>query len=77
VNRKAYEGTKAAHVSGGLPVMTLELVEIEPASIGELFIFFELAIAVSGRLIGVNPFDQPGVEEYKSRMFSLLGKKGY
>ncbi len=77
VNRKAYEGTKAAHIAGGLPAMTMELAGIDPASIGELFIFFELAIAVSGRLIGVNPFDQPGVEEYKTRMFNLLGKPGY
>jgi len=77
VNRKAYEGTKAAHVAGGLPAMTLELEGIDPASIGALFIFFELAIAVSGKLIGVNPFDQPGVEEYKTRMFKLLGKPGY
>lgn len=77
VNSKAYEGTKAAHVAGGLPVMTIELEEITPASIGALFIFYELAIAVSGRLIGVNPFDQPGVEEYKTRMFKLLGKPGY
>ncbi len=77
VNSKAYEGTKAAHVAGGLPVMTIELEGITPASIGALFIFYELAIAVSGRLIGVNPFDQPGVEEYKTRMFKLLGKPGY
>ena len=77
VNRKAYEGTKSAHVAGGLPAMTLELERIDPASIGSLFIFYELAIAVSGRLIGVNPFNQPGVEEYKTRMFKLLGKPGY
>jgi glucose-6-phosphate isomerase len=77
VNRKAYEGTKAAHVAGGLPVMTIELERIDPESIGALFIFYELAIAVSGRLIGVNPFNQPGVEEYKKRMFRLLGKPGY
>ncbi len=77
VNGKAYEGTKAAHIAGGLPVMTIELEEITPASIGALFIFYQLAIAVSGMLIGVNPFDQPGVEEYKTRMFKLLGKPGY
>jgi glucose-6-phosphate isomerase len=77
VNRKAYEGTKAAHVAGGLPVMTIGLKKIEPTTLGELFIFYELAIAVSGRLIGVNPFNQPGVEEYKTRMFKLLGKPGY
>jgi glucose-6-phosphate isomerase len=77
VNRKAYEGTRAAHAAGGLPVMTIGMERIDPASIGALFIFFELAIAVSGRLLGVNPFDQPGVEEYKTRMFKLLGKPGY
>jgi glucose-6-phosphate isomerase len=77
VNRMAYEGTKAAHVAGGLPVMTIRLERIDPESIGALFIFYELAIAVSGRLIGVNPFNQPGVEEYKNRMFKLLGKPGY
>jgi glucose-6-phosphate isomerase len=77
VNRKAYEGTRAAHVAGGLPVMTISLDAVEPASLGMLFIFYELAIAVSGRLIGVNPFNQPGVEEYKNRMFRLLGKPGY
>jgi glucose-6-phosphate isomerase len=77
VNMKAYEGTKAAHVAGGLPVMTIGMERIEPSSLGELFIFYELAIAVSGRLIGVNPFNQPGVEEYKTRMFKLLGKPGY
>jgi glucose-6-phosphate isomerase len=64
-------------MAGGLPVMTIELETIDPAALGSLFIFFELAIAVSGRLIGVNPFNQPGVEEYKTRMFKLLGKPGY
>jgi len=77
VNRKAYEGTRAAHVAGGLPVMTISMDAVEPAELGSLFIFFELAIAVSGRLIGVNPFNQPGVEEYKNRMFRLLEKPGY
>ncbi len=77
VNGKAFEGTRAAHSAGGLPVMTIEMDGIDPGSLGELLIFFELAIAVSGRLIGVNPFDQPGVEQYKSRMFKLLGKPGY
>jgi glucose-6-phosphate isomerase len=77
VNRKAYEGTREAHISGGLPVMTIELERIGPLQLGALFIFYELAIAVSGRLIGVNPFNQPGVEEYKNRMFKLLGKPGY
>ncbi|MCD6379971.1 glucose-6-phosphate isomerase [bacterium] len=76
INRKAYEGTKAAHISGGIPVISLQTPSITPASIGELFIFFELSVAVTGRLLGVNPFNQPGVEEYKTRMFKLLGKPG-
>jgi glucose-6-phosphate isomerase len=76
INRKAYEGTKAAHISGGIPVISLQIPSITPASIGELFIFFELSVAVTGRLLGVNPFNQPGVEEYKTRMFKLLGKPG-
>ncbi len=76
INRKAYEGTKAAHISGGIPVISLQIPSITPASIGELFVFFELSVAVTGRLLGVNPFNQPGVEEYKTRMFRLLGKPG-
>ena len=74
VNRKAFEGTREAHAAGGIPVLTIETRSLSPDAIGELFVFFELAIAISGRLLGVNPFDQPGVEEYKRRMFKLLGK---
>jgi glucose-6-phosphate isomerase len=74
INRKAFEGTRAAHEAGGLPVMTVELSAIAPETIGAVFMFFEMAIAVSGHLLGINPFDQPGVEEYKRRMFRLLGK---
>lgn len=77
VNRTAWEGTRDAHAAGGLPVLTIELDEITPAAIGGLFVFFETAIAVSATLLGVNPFDQPGVEEYKTRIFRLLGKPGY
>jgi glucose-6-phosphate isomerase len=74
VNRKAFEGTREAHAAGGIPVLTIETESVSPGSVGELFIFFEIAIAISARLAGVNPFDQPGVEEYKRRMFTLLGK---
>jgi glucose-6-phosphate isomerase len=74
VNRKAFEGTREAHAAGGIPVLTIETRSLSPDAIGELFVFFELAIAISGRLLGVNPFNQPGVEEYKRRMFKLLGK---
>ena len=74
VNRKAFEGTREAHAAGGIPVLTIETRSLSPDAIGELFVFFELAIAISGRLLGVNPFDQPGVDEYKRRMFKLLGK---
>jgi glucose-6-phosphate isomerase len=74
VNRKAFEGTRDAHAAGGIPVITIETQSITPDAIGELFMFFEMAIAISGRLEGINPFDQPGVEEYKKRMFKLLGR---
>ncbi len=76
VNRKAFEGTRGAHEAGGLPVVTLEVPSITPDSVGSLFVFFEIVIAVTGRLLNINPFDQPGVEEYKHRMFKLLGKPG-
>jgi glucose-6-phosphate isomerase len=75
VNKSAFEGTRDAHAAGGLPVLTVEVPAVTPDSLGSLFMYFEIAIAVSGRLLGINPFDQPGVEEYKKRMFSLLGKR--
>ncbi len=74
INGKAFQGTRAAHEAGGLPVMTIELPAVTPASVGALFVFFQIAVAVSGTLLGINPFDQPGVDEYKRRMFELLGK---
>jgi glucose-6-phosphate isomerase len=74
VNRTAFEGTREAHAAGGIPVLTLTMDAISPRSLGELFVCFEIAISVSARLLGVNPFDQPGVEEYKRRMFKLLGR---
>jgi len=74
INRKAYEGTLKAHVGGGVPVMTLWMDALTPFTLGELLYFFEHAVGVSGYVLGVNPFDQPGVEAYKKEMFSLLGK---
>ena len=77
VNKKAMLGTIEAHISGGVPNFVINIKELSPESIGELIYFFELACAMSGRLLGVNPFDQPGVEAYKTNMFRLLEKPGY
>ncbi len=77
VNRKAFEGTILAHTEGGVPNMILELEDTSEFSLGYLIYFFEKACAVSGYVLGVNPFNQPGVESYKSNMFALLGKPGY
>jgi glucose-6-phosphate isomerase len=77
VNDKAYEGTVLAHVDGGVPNIVLEVPEINEEEFGYLIYFFEKACAISGYMLGVNPFDQPGVESYKKNMFALLGKKGY
>ncbi|MEE4115339.1 MAG: glucose-6-phosphate isomerase [Marinilabiliaceae bacterium] len=77
VNKKAEEGTIMAHVDGGVPVIRIELRELKEHAIGELMYFFEISCAVSGYVLGVNPFDQPGVEAYKTNMFRLLGKEGY
>ena len=74
VNRKAYEGTAKAHTEGGVPNMTLWLDAIEPGALGECLYFFEHAVGVSGYLLDVNPFNQPGVEAYKKEMFRLLGR---
>ncbi|MCB0680550.1 MAG: glucose-6-phosphate isomerase [Saprospiraceae bacterium] len=76
VNKKAAEGTVMAHVDGGVPNLKITLPEATPFQLGYLFYFFEKACAVSGYLLGVNPFDQPGVEDYKRNMFKLLGKPG-
>lgn len=76
INAIAYQGTALAHRDGGTPSMTIELPELTPYYLGQLFYFFELAVAVSGYMLGVNPFDQPGVEAYKQNMFALLGKPG-
>lgn len=74
VNKQAYKATAAAHFEGGCPSMTIELEKSDPGHIGHLYYFFERAVAMSGYLIDVNPFDQPGVEAYKKKMFALLGK---
>ena len=76
VNRAAFEGTIAAHRKGGVPVASIRLPTLSEESIGRLIYFFEHAVAVGGYLLGVNPFDQPGVEAYKKEMFSRLGKPG-
>ena len=75
VDEQAYRGTLAAHVDGGVPVITVEAGKLDAAKVGELFWFFELSCAVSAYTLGVNPFDQPGVEAYKQNMFALLGKE--
>ncbi len=77
VNDKAFEGTLLAHTEGGVPNIIIELDEIDEKNVGELIYFYEKACGVSGYLLGVNPFDQPGVEAYKKNMFALLGKKGF
>lgn len=77
VNKKAMEGTIEAHVTGDVPNIVINMEQLDEESIGELIYFFELACAVSGNILGVNPFNQPGVEEYKKNMFRLLGKPGY
>ncbi len=77
VNNKAMEGTVLAHVSGNVPNFMIEIERLDEENIGELIYFFEKACAISGTLLGVNPFNQPGVEEYKKNMFRLLEKPGY
>ena len=77
VKRKAMQGTILAHVDGGVPNLVIELDKRNAFTLGEMIYFFELACAISGYMLGVNPFDQPGVESYKKNMFALLGKPGY
>ena len=77
VNRKAMQGTILAHTEGGVPNMVLQLPAINEEELGYLIYFFEKACALSGYLLAVNPFNQPGVESYKKNMFALLGKPGY
>lgn len=77
VNRKAFQATVLAHSEGGVPNLVIELDDTKEKSLGYLIYFFEKACAVSGYVLGVNPFNQPGVESYKKNMFALLGKPGY
>ena len=76
VNKCAMKGTIAAHVDGNVPTLLIEIPEQTEYHLGELFYFFEFAVGVSGYMLGINPFDQPGVEFYKANMFRLLGKLG-
>ncbi|MFS1511406.1 glucose-6-phosphate isomerase [Chengkuizengella sp. SCS-71B] len=77
VNKKAFQGTMLAHTDGGVPNLIITIPEISPYWFGYLAYFFEKACGISGYLMGVNPFDQPGVEAYKKNMFALLGKPGF
>ncbi|MDD6481011.1 MAG: glucose-6-phosphate isomerase [Lachnospiraceae bacterium] len=77
VNRSAMNGTILAHTDGNVPNLMIKVPEQNEFYLGELFYFFEFAVGVSGYLLGVNPFNQPGVESYKKNMFALLGKPGY
>ena len=77
VDESAFQGTVAAHVDGGVPVITMDCGPLEERTVGELFYFLELACGISAYILGVNPFNQPGVEQYKRNMFRLLGKPGY
>ena len=77
VNKKAMEGTVKAHVSGDVPNIMIKINKLDEENLGELIYFFEKACSVSGSILGVNPFNQPGVEEYKKNMFKLLKKPGY
>lgn len=77
VNRKAFEGTVLAHTDGQVPNIIIELDKQDEYNLGYMIYFFEKACGISGYMLGVNPFDQPGVESYKKNMFALLGKPGY
>ena len=77
VNQKAFEGTVLAHTDGGVPNLEIKVSKPDEENLGMLIYFFEKACAISGYMLGVNPFDQPGVESYKKNMFALLGKPGF
>ena len=77
VNSKAFQGVVLAHTDGNVPNLSVKLPKQDEFSLGQLFYFFEFACGVSGYILGVNPFNQPGVESYKANMFALLGKPGY
>ena len=77
VNTKAFEGTLLAHTDGGVPNVVINVPQLDEETFGYLVYFFEMACAMSGYQLGVNPFNQPGVEAYKQNMFALLGKPGF
>ena len=77
VNQKAMEGTTLAHVDGGVPNLKIEITAVDEYNIGYLLYFFMFSCGISCYMLGVNPFNQPGVESYKKNMFALLGKPGY
>jgi len=77
LNEAAFQATLKAHHDGGVPGIVINIPELDEYYFGQLFYFFEYACFVSGSILGVNPFDQPGVEDYKTNMFRLLGKKEY
>lgn len=77
ISKKANEATEKAHFAGGVPTISLTMPELDERSLGALIYFFEMSCALSGFCLGVNPFNQPGVEAYKTKMFELLGKPGY
>ena len=77
VNKKAFEGTLLAHTDGNVPNLIIKLKSLDEYTLGQLIYFFEKACGISGYVLGVNPFNQPGVESYKKNMFALLGKPGY
>ena len=77
VNEKAFQGTILAHNEGGVPNLILQIPQANEYEFGYMVYFFEKACAISGYLLGINPFNQPGVEAYKKNMFALLGKPGY
>lgn len=77
INRQAMDGILLAHVEGGVPNLIVSAGVRDERTLGALIYFFEFACGLSGYLLGVNPFDQPGVETYKKNMFALLGKPGY
>ncbi|MBR2471250.1 MAG: glucose-6-phosphate isomerase, partial [Clostridia bacterium] len=76
VNKKAFLGTLAAHTGGGVPNIILNIPRLDAYNFGKMIYFFEKACGISGYILGVNPFDQPGVEAYKKNMFALLDKPG-
>jgi len=77
VNKKAFQGTLLAHTDGNVPNLIVNIQKLDEYNFGYLVYFFEKACALSGYILGVNPFDQPGVEAYKKNMFALLGKPGF